>query len=77
MTNSVPTISKAVIAKRKNKFDYHLDSGGFKMFEGLLFFISAGIVCELAAINRNGRKNIKQQAELIQILKENLYKDIK
>lgn len=23
------------------------------MFEGLLFFISAGIVCELAAINRN------------------------
>ncbi|MCY9043626.1 YrzO family protein, partial [Bacillus inaquosorum] len=31
------------------------------MLEGLLFFISAGIVCELAAINRNGRKNIKQQ----------------
>lgn len=47
------------------------------MFEGLLFFISAGIVCELAAINRNYRKNIKQQAELIQILRENLNKDIK
>lgn len=47
------------------------------MIEGLLFFISAGIVCELAAINRNGRKNIKQQAELIQILRENLNKDIK
>ncbi|MCE0739269.1 YrzO family protein [Bacillus inaquosorum] len=47
------------------------------MLEGLLFFISAGIVCELAAINRNGRKNIKQQEELIQVLKEFLNKDIK
>ncbi|MBU5248099.1 YrzO family protein [Bacillus halotolerans] len=47
------------------------------MLEGLLFFISAGIVCELAAINRNGRKNIKQQEEFNQLLKELLNRDIK
>lgn len=40
------------------------------MLESLLFFFAAGVACELAAINRNGRKNIKQQAELIQLLKE-------
>lgn len=42
------------------------------MLESLLFFfaIAIGIACELAAINRNGRKKIKQQAEMIQLLKE-------
>ncbi|PGY12268.1 YrzO family protein [Bacillus cereus] len=35
-----------------------------------MVFFAAGVACELAAINRNGRKNIKQQAELIQLLKE-------
>ncbi|ABY41458.1 YrzO family protein [Bacillus mycoides] len=40
------------------------------MLESLLFFFAAGVACELAAINRNGRKNIKQQAELIQLLKD-------
>ncbi|EEL50903.1 MULTISPECIES: YrzO family protein [Bacillus cereus group] len=40
------------------------------MSESLLFFLAVGIACELAAINRNGRKKIKQQAEMIQLLKE-------
>ena len=40
------------------------------MLESLLFFFAVGVACELAAINRNGRKTIKQQAELIQLLKE-------
>ncbi|CEV42130.1 MULTISPECIES: YrzO family protein [Bacillus] len=40
------------------------------MLESLLFFFAVGVGCELAAINRNGRKKIKQQAELIQLLKE-------
>ena len=40
------------------------------MLESLLFFFAVGVACELAAINRNGRKKIKQQAELIQLLKE-------
>ncbi|MDA2638276.1 YrzO family protein [Bacillus cereus] len=35
------------------------------MLESLLFFFAVGVACELAAINRNGRKKIKQQAELI------------
>lgn len=47
------------------------------MFEGLLFFISAGIVCELAAINRNGRKKYKATGRIDSNFKENLYKDIK
>ena len=32
------------------------------MLESLLFFFAVGVACELAAINRNGRKTIKQQA---------------
>ncbi len=40
------------------------------MLESLLFFFAVGVACELAAINRNGRKKIKQQAEMIQLLKE-------
>ncbi|MFE6139252.1 YrzO family protein [Bacillus sp. NPDC057893] len=40
------------------------------MLESLLFFFAAGVACELAAINRNGRKKIEQQAELIELLKE-------
>ena len=40
------------------------------MLESLLFFFAVGVGCELATINRNGRKKIKQQAELIQLLKE-------
>ncbi|EJQ56289.1 YrzO family protein [Bacillus mycoides] len=40
------------------------------MLESLLFFFAIGIACELAAINRNGHKKIKQQAEMIQLLKE-------
>ncbi|PDX92874.1 YrzO family protein [Bacillus thuringiensis] len=40
------------------------------MLESLLFFFAVGVACELVAINRNGRKKIKQQAELIQLLKE-------
>ncbi|QWH43094.1 YrzO family protein [Bacillus toyonensis] len=40
------------------------------MLESLLFFFAVGVACELAAINRNGRKKVKQQAELIQLLKE-------
>ncbi|WP_410985165.1 YrzO family protein [Bacillus cereus] len=40
------------------------------MLESLLFFFAIGIACELAAINRNSRKKIKQQAEMIQLLKE-------
>ncbi|MGR5989113.1 YrzO family protein [Bacillus sanguinis] len=39
------------------------------MLESLLFFFAVGVACELAAINRNGRKKIKQQAEMIQLLK--------
>ena len=39
------------------------------MLESLLFFFVAGVACELAAINRNGRKNIEQQAELLQLVK--------
>ena len=39
------------------------------MLESLLFFFAVGVACELAAINRNGRKKIKQQVELIQLLK--------
>ncbi|MFJ7951899.1 YrzO family protein [Lysinibacillus sp. NPDC096418] len=34
----------------------------------LLFFFATAIGCELAAINRNGRKKIKQQAEMIHLL---------
>ena len=40
------------------------------MLESLLFFFAVGVACELAAINRNGRKKIKQQAEMIELLKE-------
>ncbi|MBK5425199.1 MULTISPECIES: YrzO family protein [Bacillus] len=40
------------------------------MLESLLFFFAIGIACELAVINLNGRKKIKQQAEIIQLLKE-------
>ncbi|MGK8429833.1 YrzO family protein [Bacillus cereus] len=40
------------------------------MLESLLFFFAAAFTCELAAINRNGRKNIEQQAELLQLVKE-------
>ena len=40
------------------------------MLESLLFFFAVGVACELAAINRNGRKKIEQQAELIELLKE-------
>ncbi|KAB2488281.1 YrzO family protein [Priestia endophytica] len=40
------------------------------MLEGVLFFFAAGIACELAAINRNGRKKVKQQAEVIELLRE-------
>jgi len=43
--------------------------GGDRMLESLLFFFAAGVACELAAINRNGRKNIEQQAELLQLVK--------
>ena len=39
------------------------------MLESLLFFFAVGVACELATINRNGRKKIKQQVELIQLLK--------
>ncbi|MGR5908816.1 YrzO family protein [Bacillus paranthracis] len=39
------------------------------MLESLLFFFAVGVACELAAINRNGRKKIKQQAEMIELLK--------
>lgn len=44
--------------------------GDFYMLESLLFFFAVGIAGELAAINRNGRKKIKQQAEMIKLLKE-------
>ncbi len=40
------------------------------MLESLLFFFAVGFACELAAINRIGRKKIKKQVELIQLLKE-------
>ncbi|MDX5946341.1 YrzO family protein [Bacillus cereus group sp. BfR-BA-00431] len=40
------------------------------MLESLLFFFAVGVACELAAINRNGRKKIKRQAEMIELLKE-------
>ena len=40
------------------------------MLESLLFVFAVGVDCELAAINRNGRKKIKQQAEMIELLKE-------
>ncbi|PDM38018.1 YrzO family protein [Bacillus cereus] len=36
------------------------------------FFFAVGVACELAAINRNGRKKIKQQAEMIQLFKKSL-----
>ena len=44
------------------------------MYESLLFFFAAAIGLELVAINRNGRKKIEQQAEMIQILKDLLRK---
>ena len=47
------------------------------MLESLLFFFAVGVACELAAINRNGRKKIKQQAEMIQLLKELKEKHLK
>ena len=40
------------------------------MLESLLFFFAVGVACELAEINRNGGKRIKQQAEMIELLKE-------
>ena len=47
------------------------------MLESLLFFFAVGVACELAAINRNGRKKIKQQAEMIELLKELKEKHLK
>ncbi|MGE6257987.1 YrzO family protein [Heyndrickxia sporothermodurans] len=40
------------------------------MFESIVFFFVAAIAWELVAINRNGRKKIEQQAEMIQLIKE-------
>lgn len=40
------------------------------MLESLLFFLPSELLVSLQRINRNGRKKIKQQAEMIELLKE-------
>ncbi|CAM4298713.1 YrzO family protein [Bacillus manliponensis] len=40
------------------------------MLESFLFFFIVAVVCELAMINRNGRKTQEQNKEIIELLKE-------
>lgn len=40
------------------------------MLTSLSFFFAAGFACELVAINRNGRRKIKQQDEMILLLRD-------